>query len=80
MECVCVCASSLFLLLLCVIGLLGQVAEPSLLGLPDSDSMWKTGTQNIQVENHKRINIKQDVKHPHACTLAFQSLRQNLRG
>lgn len=27
-----------YVCLLCVIGLLGQVADPSLLGLPDSDS------------------------------------------
>lgn len=33
-----VCVSSLFLLLLCVIGLLGEVVELSLLELPDSDS------------------------------------------
>lgn len=53
MECVCVCVYVCLVSILCVIGLLGQVADPSLLGLPDSDS------NNVEKKTYKLKIIKE---------------------
>lgn len=50
---VCVCVYVCLVSILCVIGLLGQVADPSLLGLPDSDS------NNVEKKTYKLKIIKE---------------------